>query len=162
MRDETNVLIGVVGSSRRESMQHRFPDMGEVVINQQNVGQLAARQPPAQVGCCDNPSDLATYHNDTVHIACPSTPFLPRMGEVKQEPSSLTCSRFNVRRRITEIWGAKFGMSRKFFQAGYAWLFRDHSSRRRARRLFRRRDHERHPSVPAVGPVLVGEFPVVL
>src|SRR5262245_62077886 len=89
----------------RESMQHRFPDMGEVVIDQQNVGQLAARQPPAQVGCCDNPSDPATYHNDTVHISCPSTPFLPRMGEVKQEPSSLTCSRFNVRRRITENLG---------------------------------------------------------
>ena len=40
------------------------------------------------------------------------------------------------------------------------WLFRDHSSWRGARRLFRRRDHERHPGVPAIGPVLVGEFPV--
>jgi len=40
--------------------------MGEVVIDEQNVGQLAARQPPAQKGCCDNPSDPATYHNDTV------------------------------------------------------------------------------------------------
>jgi hypothetical protein len=57
MRDETNVLVGVVGSSRCESMQHRFPDMGKVVIDEQNVGQLAARQPPAQVGCRDNPSD---------------------------------------------------------------------------------------------------------
>ena len=47
--------------------------MGEVVIDEQNVGQLAARQPPAQVGCCDNPSDPATYDNDTVHISCPST-----------------------------------------------------------------------------------------
>src|SRR5262249_51040910 len=37
------------------------------------------------------------------------------------------------------------------------WLFREHSSRRSARRLFRRRDHERHPGVPAVGPVVVGE-----
>src|SRR5215472_1013219 len=73
MRDETNVLVGVVGSSRCESMQHRFPDMGEVVIDEQNVGQLAARQPPAQVSCCDDPSDPATYHNDTVHISCPST-----------------------------------------------------------------------------------------
>jgi hypothetical protein len=118
MRDETNVLVGVVGSSRCESMQHRFPDMGEVVIDEQNVGQLAARQPPAQVGCCDNPSDPATYHNDTVHISCPSTSFLPRMGEVKQEPGSLTCNRFNVLRRITEIWGAGFGMSREFFRAG--------------------------------------------
>jgi hypothetical protein len=34
--------------------------MGEVVIDEQNVGQLAARQPPAQVGCRDNPSDPAT------------------------------------------------------------------------------------------------------
>jgi DNA-binding transcriptional LysR family regulator len=71
MRDETNVLVGVVGSSRCESMQHRFPDMRKVVIDEQNVGQLAARQPPAQVGCCDNPSDPATYDNDTVHISCP-------------------------------------------------------------------------------------------
>src|SRR5262249_16973207 len=69
MRDETNVLIGVVGSSRCESMQHRFPHMGEVVIDEQNVGQLAARQPPAQMSCCDDPSDPATYHNDTVHIS---------------------------------------------------------------------------------------------
>jgi hypothetical protein len=44
--------------------------MGEVVIDEQNVGQLAVRQPPAQVGCCDNPSDPATHHNDTVHISC--------------------------------------------------------------------------------------------
>ena len=83
MRDETNVLVGVVGSSGCESMQHRFPDVGEVVIDEQNVGQLAARQLPAQVGRCDKPSDPATYHNDTVHIACPSTSLLPRMGEVK-------------------------------------------------------------------------------
>src|SRR6516162_5110930 len=89
MRDETNVLVGVVGSSRCESMQHRFPDMGEVVIDEQNVGQLAARQPPAQVGCCHNPSDPATYHNDTVHISCLSTSFLPRMCEVKQEAMAL-------------------------------------------------------------------------
>src|SRR5262245_32651580 len=39
-----------------------------------------------------------------------------------------------------------------------AWLFRDHSSRRGARRLFRRRDHEGHPGVPAIGPILRGEF----
>src|SRR5262249_6278236 len=39
-------------------------------------------------------------------------------------------------------------------------LFRDHSSRRSARRLFRWRDDEGHPGVPAVGPVVVGEFPV--
>src|SRR6516162_4313617 len=39
-------------------------------------------------------------------------------------------------------------------------LFVDHASRRRARRLFRWRDHECDPSVPAIGPVLVGEFPV--
>src|SRR5262249_875628 len=39
-------------------------------------------------------------------------------------------------------------------------LFRDYSSRRGARRLFRRRDHERHPGVPAVGPIVMGEFPV--
>src|SRR5262249_31028325 len=42
------------------------------------------------------------------------------------------------------------------------WLFRDHSSRRGARRLFRGRDHECDPGVPAVGPVLVGECPVAL
>src|SRR5215471_20609579 len=40
------------------------------------------------------------------------------------------------------------------------WLFRDHPPRRGARRLFRRRDHERDPGIPAIGPVLVGEFPV--
>src|SRR5262249_54221803 len=40
------------------------------------------------------------------------------------------------------------------------WLFRDHSSRRGARRLFRWRDHERYPGVPAVRPVVVGKFPV--
>src|SRR5262249_41152516 len=34
------------------------------------------------------------------------------------------------------------------------------SSRRGARRLLCRRDHECDPGVPAVGPVLVGEFPV--
>src|SRR5262249_15911300 len=39
-------------------------------------------------------------------------------------------------------------------------LFREHSPRRGPRRLFRRRDHECHPGVPAVGPVVVGEFPV--
>src|SRR5262245_25177029 len=41
-----------------------------------------------------------------------------------------------------------------------AWLFRDHSSRRGARHLFRWRDHECDPGVPAVGPVVVGKFPV--
>src|SRR5262249_47431265 len=41
-----------------------------------------------------------------------------------------------------------------------ARLFRDHSSRRGARRLFRWRDHERDPGIPAIGPVLVGELPV--
>src|SRR5262249_38025958 len=40
------------------------------------------------------------------------------------------------------------------------WLFRDHSSRRGARRLFRWRDHECDPGVPSVGPVVVGKFPV--
>src|SRR5262245_48838679 len=40
------------------------------------------------------------------------------------------------------------------------WLFRDHSSRRGARRLFRWRNYECDPGVPSVGPVLVGEFPV--
>jgi class 3 adenylate cyclase len=39
-----------------------------------------------------------------------------------------------------------------------AWLFRDHSSRRGACRLFRRREHEADPHVPAVGPVLRGKF----
>jgi hypothetical protein len=39
-------------------------------------------------------------------------------------------------------------------------LFRDHSSRRGAWGLFRRRDYECDPGVPSVGPVLVGEFPV--
>src|SRR5262249_16247478 len=38
----------------------------------------------------------------------------------------------------------------------------DHSPRRGARRLFRRRDHECDPGVPAVGSVLVGKFPVAL
>src|SRR5260221_14154025 len=33
-------------------------------------------------------------------------------------------------------------------------------SRRGARRLFRRRDHECDPGVPAVGPVLARQFPV--
>src|SRR5215467_5118869 len=41
------------------------------------------------------------------------------MGEIKQQPGSLTCNRFNVLRRITEIWGAGFGMSREFFRAGH-------------------------------------------
>src|SRR5262249_61272595 len=49
-------------------------------------------------------------------------------------------------------------MSRDFSDREHAWLFRDHSSRRGARRLFRRRDHEGDPGVPAVGPVLRGEF----
>src|SRR6516165_4175052 len=40
------------------------------------------------------------------------------------------------------------------------WLFRDHPPPRGARRLFGRRDHERDPGIPAIGPVLVGEFPV--
>src|SRR5262249_28349467 len=39
-------------------------------------------------------------------------------------------------------------------------LLHDRSSRRGARRLFRRGDHKRNPGVPAVRPVLVGEFPV--
>src|SRR5262249_15444131 len=39
-------------------------------------------------------------------------------------------------------------------------LLRDHSSRRGARRLLCRRDHECDPGIPAVGPVLVGKFPV--
>src|SRR5262249_15389818 len=43
---------------------------------------------------------------------------------------------------------------------GDRWLFRDHSPRRGARRLLRRGDHECDPTVPAGGPVLVGEFPV--
>src|SRR5215831_13521867 len=51
-------------------------------------------------------------------------------------------------------------MSRDFSDREHAWLFRDDSSRRRARRLFRWREHEGDPGVPAVGPVLVGEFPV--
>src|SRR6476620_7716295 len=33
-------------------------------------------------------------------------------------------------------------------------LFRDHASRRRARHLFRRRDHECDPGIPAVEPIL--------
>ena len=37
-------------------------------------------------------------------------------------------------------------------------LLCDHASRRGARRLFRRRDHERHPGIPAVGPVVMGEL----
>src|SRR5215831_3026639 len=40
------------------------------------------------------------------------------------------------------------------------WLFRDHSTRRGARRLFRRRNHKCHPGVPAIWPVLVGELPI--
>src|SRR5262245_43470069 len=44
--------------------------------------------------------------------------------------------------------------------AAAAPLFPDHSSRRGARRLFRRRDHECDPGVPAIGPVVVGKFPV--
>src|SRR5262252_7461874 len=39
-----------------------------------------------------------------------------------------------------------------------AYLFCDHSSRRRARRLLRRREHECEPHVPAVRPILVFEF----
>src|SRR5262249_51192909 len=39
-------------------------------------------------------------------------------------------------------------------------LFREHSSRRGARRLFRRRDYECDPGVPSVRSVVVGEFPV--
>src|SRR5262245_59841502 len=39
-------------------------------------------------------------------------------------------------------------------------LLRNHPSRRGARRLFCRRDHERDPAVPAGGPVLIAEFPV--
>src|SRR5262245_62816469 len=39
-------------------------------------------------------------------------------------------------------------------------LLRNHPSRRGARRLLCRRDHERDPAVPAGGPVLVAEFPV--
>src|SRR5262249_49804049 len=46
------------------------------------------------------------------------------------------------------------------FQAVSAGLFRDHSPRCGAGRLLRRRDHECHPGVPSVGPILVGEFPV--
>src|SRR5262249_21152756 len=43
-------------------------------------------------------------------------------------------------------------------QEADAWLFRDHSSRRGARRLLRRRDHKCDPGIPAVGPILRGEF----
>src|SRR6516165_3423575 len=43
---------------------------------------------------------------------------------------------------------------------GGGLLSADHASRRGTRRLFRRRDHECDPGVPAIGPVLVGEFPV--
>src|SRR6516165_12659447 len=39
-------------------------------------------------------------------------------------------------------------------------LFGDHSSCWSTRRLFRWRDHECDPGVPAIGPVLVREFPV--
>src|SRR5689334_9192502 len=39
-------------------------------------------------------------------------------------------------------------------------LFDNYSSRRRARRLFRRRDHECDPTIPPGGPVLVDEFPL--
>jgi hypothetical protein len=46
------------------------------------------------------------------------------------------------------------------FNARGRTLFGDHSSGRSARRLFCRRDHECDPGIPAVGPVLVGEFPV--
>jgi len=42
------------------------------------------------------------------------------MGEVKQEPGSLICNCFNVLRRITEIWGAGFGMPREFYRAALA------------------------------------------
>src|SRR6516165_877569 len=45
---------------------------------------------------------------------------------------------------------------------GGGLLSADHASRRGTRRLFRRRDYECDPGVPAVGPVLVGEFPVAL
>src|SRR4029453_8529825 len=40
--------------------------------------------------------------------------------------------------------------------------FRDHSSRRGARSLFRRRDHEGDPGIPAVGAILRGELLVAL
>src|SRR5215472_3601699 len=43
---------------------------------------------------------------------------------------------------------------------GGGLLSRHRASRRRARRLFRRRDHEGDPGIPAIRPVLVGEFPV--
>src|SRR5262249_15418006 len=65
-----------------------------------------------------NPSDPHIYHTDTVHISFSSPPFLPRMGEVKQEPSSLTCSRFNVRRRITENLGRQVRNVAQIFPSG--------------------------------------------
>src|SRR6516225_4435586 len=58
----------------------------------------------------------------TTTIRCISLALLHRFclawAKLKQEPGSLTCNRFNVLRRITEIWGAGFGMSREFFRAG--------------------------------------------
>src|SRR5262245_41779477 len=41
---------------------------------------------------------------------------------------------------------------------GGGLLLRHHSSRRGARRLFRRRENKCGPGIPAVGPILCGEF----
>src|SRR6266508_711236 len=46
--------------------------------------------------------------------------------------------------------------------AALGYLFRDHSSRRGARSLFRRRDHEGDPGIPAIGAILRGELLVAL
>src|SRR5262249_25704437 len=86
-------------------------DMGEVVIDEQNVGQLAARQPPAQVGCCDNPSDPATYDNDTVHISCFSTSmYLPASGTPRwsvrclEETLQVSIRRERAHRQDITVW----------------------------------------------------------
>jgi hypothetical protein len=51
-------------------------------------------------------------------------------------------------------------MSHSGHSAPVRCLLCDHPPRRGARRLLGRRDHECDPSIPAIGPVLVGELPV--
>ena len=54
----------------------------------------------------------------TTTIRCISLALPHRFCLAWAEPSSLTCNRFNVLLRITEIWGAGFGMSGEFSRAG--------------------------------------------
>src|SRR5712691_9701084 len=93
------------------------------------------------------PHSKAEYMTAPERFADSQIPLAPRAPSI-HDPE-LTLADFRVRTCPAAAWRRR-------------WLFRDHSFRRGARRLFGRRDHECDPGIPAVGPVLVGEFPIAL